>query len=47
MKESRFIDSHIQNILKQAEMATSMSELCREHGMCGATSCKWRTKEGS
>ena len=47
MNESRFIDSQIRNILKQAEMTASMSELCREHGLCSATSFKWRTKEGS
>ena len=33
MKISRFTESQIINILKQAEAGTPVPELCREHGM--------------
>jgi putative transposase len=32
--------------LKQAEADTSVTELCREHGMSDATFYKWRAKFG-
>jgi putative transposase len=37
MKQSRYSDSQIINILKQAEAGTPVSELCREHGMRSAS----------
>ena len=37
MKKSRFTDSQIITILKQAEAGTPVSELCREHGMSNAS----------
>jgi putative transposase len=46
MKKSRFTDSQIINILKQAEAGTPVTELCREHGMSDATFYKWRAKFG-
>lgn len=46
MKKSRFTDSQILAILKQAEVGTPVPELCREHGMSSATFYKWRTKYG-
>ena len=42
MKKSRYSDSQIINILKQAEAGTPVPELCREHGMSSATFYKWR-----
>ena len=42
MKISRFTDSQIMQILKQAEAGISAPELCREHGMSSATFYKWR-----
>jgi len=36
MKTSRFTDSQIIAILKQADAGTPVSELCREHGMSSA-----------
>ena len=33
MKKSRFTDSQIMSILKQAESGTPVAELCREHGI--------------
>ncbi len=46
MKRSRYSDSQIINILRQAEAGTPASELCREHGMSDATFYKWRAKFG-
>jgi len=46
MKKSRFSDSQILAILKQAEVGTLVPELCREHGISNATFYKWRAKYG-
>lgn len=46
MKTSRFSDSQIMAILKQAETGTPVPELCRVHGMSCATFYKWRSKFG-
>jgi putative transposase len=42
MKRSRFTDSQIITILKQAEAGTPVPELCREHGISSASFYKWR-----
>ena len=46
MKKSRYTDSQIMAILKQAEAGTPVPELCREHGMSSASFYKWRAKYG-
>jgi putative transposase len=46
MKKSRYSDSQILSILKQAEAGAPIPELCREHGMSSATFYKWRSKYG-
>lgn len=46
MKKARFTDSQIITILKQAEVGTPVSELCREHGMSNASFYKWRSRFG-
>ena len=46
MKTSRFNDSQIIAILKQAEAGSPVPELCREHGISNATFYKWRSKFG-
>ena len=46
MKKSRYSDSQILAIIKQAESGVPISELCREHGMSGASLYKWRAKYG-
>jgi len=46
MKKSRYSDSQIISILKQAEAGTPVPELCREHGMSSASFYKWRAKYG-
>ena len=46
MKKSRYSDSRIMVIIKQAEAGTPVPELCREHGMSSASFYKWRSKYG-
>ena len=46
MKKSRFSDSQIVAILKQAEAGSPVPELCREHGISSATFYKWRARYG-
>jgi putative transposase len=46
MKKSRFTDSQILGILKQAENGVPVTELCRQHGMSSAAFYKWRSKYG-
>ncbi|MET3119947.1 putative transposase [Undibacterium sp. GrIS 1.8] len=46
MKTSRYTDSQIIAILKQAEAGSPIPELCREHGMSSASFYKWRAKYG-
>ena len=46
MKKSRYTDSQILSILKQAEAGTPVPALCREHGMSSATFYKWRSRYG-
>ena len=46
MKKSRFTDSQIIAVLKQAENGSPVPELCREHGISSATFYKGRSKYG-
>ena len=46
MKKSKFSNSQILSILKQAEAGQVVSDLCREHGVSAATFYKWRAKYG-
>ncbi len=46
MKKSRFTDSQILAVLKQAQAGTPVPQLCREHGISSATFYKWRSKFG-
>jgi len=46
VKASRFSDSQIISIFKQAEAGSPAPELCREHGISSATFYKWRANFG-
>ncbi len=46
MRKSRYTDSQILSILKQAENGISVTDLCREHGMNTAMFYRWRSKFG-
>jgi len=46
VKRSRFTDSQIMAVQKQAETGTPVPDLCREHGVSTATFYKWRAKFG-
>jgi putative transposase len=46
MKKSRYTESHVFQILKEAEAGIAVPALCRKHGMSSATFYKWRAKFG-
>lgn len=46
MKQKRFTETQIMQILKQAEGGEPVAHLCREHGMSSASFYKWRSKYG-
>jgi putative transposase len=46
VKKSRFTDSQIIGVLKQAEAGSAVPDLCREHGISSATFYKWRSRFG-
>ena len=46
MKTSRFTETQILGILKQAAGGISVPDLCRHHGMSDASFYKWRAKYG-
>ena len=44
MKKSKFSESQIVNILKEAEAGVSLEELVRQHGFGKASFYKWKSK---
>jgi putative transposase len=46
MKKSKFSESQIAFILRQAEEGTVVSEVCRKAGISEATYYNWRKKYG-
>jgi len=46
MRKSRYNDSLILAILKQADGGVPVPQLCREHGMSSALFYRWRAKYG-
>jgi len=44
MKKSKFSESQIVNILKEAEAGVSLEELIRQHGFSKASFYKWKGK---
>lgn len=46
MKKSKFSDSQIMAILKQADEGIPVPDICREHNIGNSTFYKWRSKYG-
>jgi putative transposase len=46
MKQSRYTEEQIIGVLKQGEAGMKTAEICREHGISGATYYKWKAKYG-
>ena len=44
MRKSKFSESKIVALLKEAEAGRKVSEICREHGISNATFYQWRSK---
>ena len=44
MKKSKFSESQIVNILKEAEAGVSLEDLIRQHGFSKASFYKWKSK---
>ncbi len=44
MKRKMYTEEQIIGILKEAEAGLSVKELCRKHGMAGATFYAWKKK---
>ncbi len=46
MKRTRFTEEQIIGILKEQESGAKTADVCRKHGISGATFYKWKAKFG-